>query len=121
MNDELNTACLTVHRSSFIVHRLVQRLKKFREFRRERGGKAHPFAGRGVVEAEPLGVEELAAEGTDAGAQGGVGESLVAAAAVGLVADDRVLDPREVDAYLVRAAGLDLHVEEREAREVLPH
>src|SRR5215216_4890358 len=74
-----------------------------------------------MVEAEAFGVQELAAQSTDARAQGGVWERLVAAAAVGLVADDRVLDPGEVDAYLVRAAGLDLHVEQREAREALPH
>src|SRR5215216_5765158 len=74
-----------------------------------------------MVEAEAFGVQELAAQSTDARAQGGVWERLVAAAAVGLVADDRVLDPGEVDAYLVRAAGLDLHVQQREAREALPH
>src|SRR5215207_4537193 len=100
---------------------LPKRFEEPRELGRERGGEAEPLAGGRVVEAEPLGVEELAAEGGDARAQRRVGERLVAAAAVGLVADDRVLEPGEVDAYLVRAAGLDLHVEEREAREALPH
>src|SRR5215203_5364086 len=100
---------------------LLKRFEEFRKCGRERGGEAEPLAGRGVVEAEPLGVEELAAEGVDARAQGRVGNRPVAAAVVGLVADDGVIDPREVDAYLVRAAGLDLHVQQREAREAPPH
>src|SRR3712207_2349183 len=99
---------------------LLQRVKKFRKLGRERGGEAHPFVGRGVVEAEPLGVEELAAEGGDARARGRGGGRRFAPAAVGLVADHRVLDPGEVDAYLVRAARLDLHVQKREAREARP-
>ena len=50
-----------------------------------------------------------------------VGDGFVAAFVVGFVADDGVIDRCEVDADLVRAAGLDLDVEQREFFEPLSH
>ena len=64
-----------------------------------------------MTEAEPFGVQELPAERGDGGAQFRIGNRLITPAAVNLVADDRMLEPREMHSDLMRAPRLDLHVE----------
>ena len=67
-----------------------------------------------MIEAEPGGVEELAAEGGGGGAVGGVLNVGSATLPVHLVGDDGVTEVGAVDADLVGAAGSDLDVEEGE-------
>ena len=91
------------------------------EFGREFAIEIDAFAGLWVREGESLGVEEEAVEFFDGAFDLGVGDGIVAAFVVGGVADDWVIDRREVDADLVRAAGLDIDIEEREFLEPLTH
>ena len=53
-----------------------------------------------------LGMKKLAAELADLAANHPIGNRIVAAAAIGFIADHWVFDPGEVHANLVRAAGL---------------
>ena len=72
-------------------------------------------------EGEALGVEEEAVHAVDGAFYLRVVDGVVAAFVVRGVADDGVIDRGEVDADLVRAAGFDVDVEEREFIEPLPN
>ena len=64
-------------------------------------------------------VQEKPAERADCISHINVGDGVVAALVVDLVADDRMVDIGHVDAYLVGAAGFDLDVEQCEFVESL--
>ena len=72
-------------------------------------------------ERQFFGVQKKPAKRIDGIADIGIGDGVVAALVVDLVADDRVIDIAHVDADLVRAAGFDLDVEQREFFKSLSH
>lgn len=75
-------------------------------------------------ERELFCVEEEAVELFDGASDVGVGDGVVAAFVVGGVANDRVIDRSEMNAYLMCPAGLDLYLKERaffESLADLPH
>src|SRR5688572_32010634 len=74
-----------------------------------------------MSEAELFSVQKVTPEIANASAQLHVLNGVVASAAVGFIADDGMFEPREMNANLVRASGLELDVEERETVETLPH
>src|SRR5437764_1339310 len=67
-----------------------------------------------MAETELFGVKELPPQRGDGGAQLRVWDRLIASAAVHLIADNWMLEPRKVDSDLMRATRLDLNVEQRE-------
>jgi len=72
-------------------------------------------------ESKLLGVQELAVEAADAGAEACVLNRIVTAAAVSLVTYDRMLQPRKMDSDLMRSSGLELNIEECETIESTSH
>src|SRR5436190_24007666 len=82
-------------------------IKRRRQLRRQRRSHVQLAIAPGMREAEPCGVQELAVE------------AQLGSLAVDGVADDRVADGRQVDADRMRAAGLELDVEQRTARQHL--
>ncbi len=72
-------------------------------------------------ERKPFGVEEKATHGDDGIADMDVGDGVVTALVIDLVADDRVIDITHMNADLVRTAGLDLDVEQRKLGVTLTH
>ena len=70
---------------------------------------------------EALGVEEDAVHAFDRAFRVGVVDGVVAAFVVGGVADDGVIDRGEVDADLVRPAGLEPDVDQARGGERLDH
>src|SRR5918999_1432391 len=74
------------------------------EILRQRRLDLDAFPGEGMWERQPRGVQELALEAELPGP------------AVHGIARHRQVDRREVDADLVRAPGLELHVQERMSR-----
>jgi hypothetical protein len=63
----------------------------------------------------------MAAEIANVRAQLCVLNGVVAAAAVSFIANDGMFEPREMNPNLVRAAGFEFDVEQREAIETLAH
>ncbi|KAJ3056726.1 hypothetical protein HK102_011158, partial [Quaeritorhiza haematococci] len=86
-----------LHHAVFVL----ERVGEGGEVLRDRGLDADRLAGEGVDEAQGRGVERLAVEPDR--------ELRPAATAVDRVADDRMLERRQVDADLVRPAGLQPH------------
>src|SRR3954447_22880935 len=82
-------------------------LQRRREVGRERALDVDPLAGDRMVERQAGGVQELARQ------------SEHACGPVLGVAGDRVPDRLQVDADLMRAAGLEAHAQERERRQRL--
>src|SRR5690349_14342404 len=72
-------------------------------------------------ERELLRVQKMAIEVAHVRAESRVLNRVVASGAVRLITDDRISQPREVNADLMRASGFQLNVEQREAIETLPH
>ena len=66
-------------------------------------------------------MEKLAIEGGNGGAQARVLYSAVAPSTVNFIADDWMLEPFKVNSDLVRAPGLDLDIEQRQAVVAPPH
>src|SRR5689334_21653968 len=74
-----------------------------------------------MFEAELLSVQELAFEVADARPELWILNRVVTPAAVSLISNDRMLQPREMDADLMRPSRLQLNVQQRESIERLPH
>jgi len=66
-------------------------------------------------------VQKMAAKVAHLRAQAWVLNRVVAAAAVGFIANNRMFQPREMDADLVRPARFELHINQREAIETFSH
>src|SRR5690349_4408732 len=73
-----------------------------------------------MSERELLRVQEMSPEIAHARASLRVLDRVVATGAVSLITDNRMLQPCEMNANLMRAAGLQLNVEQREAIKPLP-
>ena len=77
--------------------------------------KLHALACLGMCEGEFLGVQEVPSEIANECPQLCVLNGVVAAAAVGFIAYNRMLEPCKVNTNLVRAARFKLDVEQRES------
>src|SRR6185312_2232866 len=104
-------ACICAPRVVSAIRALLQRPLQRHEIVRWLGLPAHLRAGHRMIEREPPRVQRLAPHRRQAGN--------VARAAVCGIADDRMADRGEVDADLVRAAGLQRALDERRDRVAL--
>src|SRR5258708_1124763 len=68
-----------------------------------------------MAKAELCGVQELATEFAKRGTDFRILDCLVASATINLIAHNRMFQPGQVDADLVRASCLDLDIYQREA------
>src|SRR5690242_11257420 len=74
-----------------------------------------------MSEGELLGVQKMSAEVAHTRANLRVLDRVVTSRAVRLITNNRMLQPREMNTDLVRAAGFQFNVEQREPIELLPH
>jgi len=70
-------------------------------------------------EREFLCVQELTAQPGDLPANFWISHSLISTRSINFIAYHRVLQPGQVDADLMRAAGLQINIEQREAIKTL--
>ena len=70
---------------------------------------------------EFLCMKKMAVEVSYARAQACILDCIIASAAIGFVADDRMLQPRKVNANLVSPARFQFHIQQREPLEGTPH
>ena len=74
-----------------------------------------------MPEAEFLRVQKLSIECANAGAQTRILDRVIASTAIRFIADDWMLQPREMHTNLVRPTRLQLNIQQREAIERTPH
>lgn len=74
-----------------------------------------------MSEGKFFGVQKMAAEIAHVRAQASVLDRVVATTTVGFIANNRMFQPRKMDADLVSPAGLEHNIEQREAIEMLPY
>lgn len=89
----------------------VQFSQQVIEVIRQRRDKLHPLTAGGMTKTEPFGVQKLTLQFADRRSQSDVLNSFIAAPSIDFIANNRMLQPREMHANLVRAASFQFNVE----------
>ena len=99
----------------------TQGLQQAGKICRQRRLEFHPVARARMVESQSRRMQEVPLERRDLSLDLRIANRVLAPAAISRIPDYRMTDVRQVNSYLMRAAGLDLHIQQREAAEAFGH
>src|SRR5437868_4091166 len=91
------------------------------KFRRQRSFELYQLPCLGMNEPELLRMQELTPQTPNACAQSWILNRIVAAPSVSLIANNRMLYPRQMNANLMRSSGFQFHLQQRESFKRTPH